>query len=219
MRNVFCLTALSGVLWPTIAPFSARQNALSPSHPFSVVPSKIGSKPVRSSMTSGSIRGPWPPRPRPPRSGAWAGACADEIVAPAAANNTINIMVLMVISLFAFVALTAAEVKHLGKGPRNRTVVGVRRHDLAHVRPPSAADIGRRDGRPPFFALDLRIGEEIARRRIDEDRVAQHAVRLERVGQLLPDGIVAALVLVRLPVVDRHAKGFTNHQTIPAPSR
>jgi hypothetical protein len=46
MRNVFCLTGFSLVLSPVSAPLAARQNAGSPSQPFSDVPSKIDSNPV-----------------------------------------------------------------------------------------------------------------------------------------------------------------------------
>ena len=65
MRNVFCVTFFSGVLSPTIAPVSARQNCGSPSQPLSVEPSKIASNPPCSSSTSGSA--PRGPPPRPPR--------------------------------------------------------------------------------------------------------------------------------------------------------
>ncbi len=45
ITNVFSSSFLSGVVSPTMAPFSARQNLGSPSHPFSVWPSKIESNP------------------------------------------------------------------------------------------------------------------------------------------------------------------------------
>ena len=46
MMKVFCATFRSGVLSPTIAFPSARQNCGSPSQPLSVEPSKIDSKPA-----------------------------------------------------------------------------------------------------------------------------------------------------------------------------
>ena len=66
MRNVFCLTGFSVELWPVNAPFAARQNAGSPSQPFSDEPSKMDSNPAWSAIARGSGRtGGAPPRPRP----------------------------------------------------------------------------------------------------------------------------------------------------------
>ena len=46
MMNVFSFSGLSAVVWPTIAPPSARQNFVSPSQPFNVDPSKIETNPA-----------------------------------------------------------------------------------------------------------------------------------------------------------------------------
>src|SRR5262249_12191007 len=82
IRNVFCLTCFCSMLWPTMLPFSARQNDGSPSQPFNVLPSKIDSKPAWSSSESGSApRGPSPrpPRPRPPGAPCGGGGCAARV--------------------------------------------------------------------------------------------------------------------------------------------
>ena len=75
MRKLFSLTTFSGVVSPTIEPFSARQNVGSPSHPFSVLPSKIGTNPASS---SGSVSGKSPPR----RRGSGPGGAGVAVAAP-----------------------------------------------------------------------------------------------------------------------------------------
>src|ERR1035438_3811688 len=55
MMNVLLLMTVSGVISPTSAPSSTRQYLGSPSHPASVLPSKIGLKPG-SSPVGGSGR-------------------------------------------------------------------------------------------------------------------------------------------------------------------
>jgi hypothetical protein len=54
IRKLLRVTTFSGVVSPTISPFSTRQNFVSPSQPFRVLPSKIGTKPV---LSSGSVCG------------------------------------------------------------------------------------------------------------------------------------------------------------------
>src|SRR5918999_3991444 len=44
-------------------------------------------------------------------------------------------------------------------------------------------------------------------------------MRSQRIGELLPNRIVAPLVFFFEAFVHRHAKGFPNHQTIPALER
>src|SRR5207247_5521483 len=58
--------------------------------------------------------------------------------------------------------LGVLEVEHLAQLARDGTVVGVRRHQLPHVAPPSPADLRAGDGLPALLALDLRVGEQLA---------------------------------------------------------
>ena len=90
MRKLLSLTTFSGVVSPTIEPFSARQNVWSPSQPARVLPSKIGTKPATS---SGSVSGkrPPPPRPWPAGAGGWgccpaAGSCSSPKITRAVAH-------------------------------------------------------------------------------------------------------------------------------------
>src|SRR5207245_11191518 len=66
-------------------------------------------------------------------------------------------------------------------------------------------------GLPAGVVRDLRVGEEIGRGGVEEDRVAAHAMAHERVLQLAPDRIVPALVFGLLAGVDGHAKGLAEH--------
>src|SRR5258708_21012969 len=77
MRNVFSVSLFSGVVCPTSAPPSARQNFGSPSHPLSDVPSKMDVNPSWLSKGRGcGPRGPPRPCPRPPGCpGAPPGGC------------------------------------------------------------------------------------------------------------------------------------------------
>src|SRR5690606_11046187 len=54
MMNEFALSDLSGVISPTNLPSSTRHNAVSPSQPASVLPSKIGTNPLSSSLVAGA---------------------------------------------------------------------------------------------------------------------------------------------------------------------
>ena len=58
MRNVLAFSCFSGVVSPTISPFSTRQTLVSPSQPVRVLPSKIETKP---SVSSGCVAGNTPP--------------------------------------------------------------------------------------------------------------------------------------------------------------
>src|ERR1700678_771970 len=54
IRNVFCFGIAPGLVSPTIAPFSTRQNAGSPSQPFSVLPSNIACAGAHCAATNNS---------------------------------------------------------------------------------------------------------------------------------------------------------------------
>ena len=68
-------------------------------------------------------------------------------------------------------------------------------HQLGHMPPPFAAFGRASDSRPFHFALDLRVGEQLACLRIVEDRIVPDTVRLQYPLQVRPDGIVTPLVL------------------------
>src|SRR5260370_17379065 len=63
----------------------------------------------------------------------------------------------------AFRGFVALEVEHLTQLARDRAVVGVRRHQLPHVSPPSPADLRPGDGLPPFLALALPLAAQFPR--------------------------------------------------------
>src|SRR5687768_4733838 len=74
----------------------------------------------------------------------------------------------------------ALDVEDLAQVACDGTVVGIRRHQLAHVAPPAPADLGGGDGTPALLAVDLGVAEQLARLRIEVDGVVAHAVRVER---------------------------------------
>ena len=109
----------------------------------------------------------------------------------------------------------APDVEHVAQLPGHRTVVGIRRHQLSHVPPPSPADVRRGHGGPALLALDLGIGKEISRRGVEEDGVAPHAVRDEGLLELRPDRIVAPRVLLVAVWVDGHPERLADHGPSP----
>ena len=86
--------------------------------------------------------------------------------------------------------------------------VGLRR---ASARACSATTGGTRRSRqspptaPRFRSPHTRTGRLSP---VEKDRVARDAMRDKRIGEVLPDRIVPALVFLFLPLVDRHAEGF-----------
>ena len=103
------------------------------------------------------------------------------------------------------------DVEHLAEPARDRAVVGIGGHYVAHVRPPAPAHLSRGDRVPSLLVIDLGIPEQIARLFIEVDGVRVHAMGDEHVFELLPDRPVPALVLGVLAGVHRHAEGFADH--------
>ena len=103
------------------------------------------------------------------------------------------------------------EVEDFRDFEREGAVVGVGRHQFAHVRPPAAADVRRGDGGPLGFVRKLDVGEELARFRVEEDRVGADAVLEKRGLQLRPDGLMTAQIFRLAPGVDGHDECFSNH--------
>src|SRR6187401_2324958 len=54
------------------------------------------------------------------------------------------------------------DVEHLAEPARDRAVVGIGGHHVAHVPPPAPAHLGRGDGVPPLLVIDLGVPEEVA---------------------------------------------------------
>src|SRR5262245_7454824 len=73
------------------------------------------------------------------------------------------------------------DLEHLPKLPTLRSVVGVGRHHVTHVRPPAPAHIRRGHRVPPRFVIDLDVAEEVARGFVEVDRVGVDAMRDEHV--------------------------------------
>ena len=105
----------------------------------------------------------------------------------------------------------AFKVKQFRQFGAHGTVVRVRRHQLAHVPPPSSADLGRCHRRPALLALELDIREQIARRRIEKNGVREDTVIEKRPLELRPDRLVARRVLALVAGMHRHAEGATDH--------
>src|SRR4051794_40396860 len=103
------------------------------------------------------------------------------------------------------------EVKDFAQLAGERAVVGIRGHDVAHEVPPAAADIRLRNRLPAHFVLDLDVGEEIARRLIEEDRITAHTMSEERLFELTPYGAVPPGIFGFLAGIDGHAEGFADH--------
>ena len=91
------------------------------------------------------------------------------------------------------------DVKDLSELARDRTAVGVGRHELPHVSPPAAAHVGLGHGGPACLVLDLDIREKIARVRIEVNRIGLDPVLDERLLELGPNRPVAALSSASCP--------------------
>src|SRR5262245_14746111 len=102
-------------------------------------------------------------------------------------------------------------MKNLVEIDRHRAVVIIGPHQVSHMRPPSPADLGLRDLRPQLFRFDLDVSEEPVGFAIEEDRVVARGVSPQRLLQLRPDGLVAALVLALITRSQNHHKCFANH--------
>jgi len=90
-------------------------------------------------------------------------------------------------------------------------VVGVGRHDIAHVLPPLLAYWGLGDGLPLRFVLDFDIGKELVCLGVKKDGVVMCSVLFQDRFQIRPDWLVAPLVLFFLAGIYRHHKRFTDH--------
>src|SRR5881394_3423673 len=85
------------------------------------------------------------------------------------------------------------------------------RHYFLHVLPPALAGFGLGNGIPKLLVLNLRVAEQFTRLLVEEDGVAAHTVREQRVLQLLPDGLMATRVLRVLAGMDGHLEGLADH--------
>src|SRR5712691_7302827 len=104
------------------------------------------------------------------------------------------------------------QVEDLAQVARDRAAVGVRGHQVLHRPPPALAHLGGRDGLPSLLALDLGVGEQVARLRVEVDGVAADAVREEHVFQLAPDRGMPPRVLLAAPGMDRHPERLPDHR-------
>src|SRR6188474_3647523 len=103
-------------------------------------------------------------------------------------------------------------MKYLFQHDTHRAVIGIGRHQIAHVSPPPLAYVRRRDGTPLLFAFELDVAEQMIGGGIEKDRVRAHAVLEERALEILPDGLMPADVLSLLTGMDRHAKRFAHRR-------
>ena len=103
------------------------------------------------------------------------------------------------------------EVEDFRKFERYGTVIRIRWHQLAHVRPPVATNIRLGDGGPLSFARKLNVGEELTRLGMEKDGVSADAVFQQRGLQLGPDGLVTTLILCLAPGVNGHDERFADH--------
>src|SRR5262245_39359128 len=109
-----------------------------------------------------------------------------------------------------------SDVEYLAQLSRDGAVVRVGRHDLAHVLPPATTDLRLRDGGPARLVLDLDVAEQIARVRVEKNRVLVHAVGDQRQFELVPNRLMPPLVFRFRPGIDGHSKGFADHGCIIA---
>lgn len=112
------------------------------------------------------------------------------------------------------------EVKHLVQTFTYRAAIIVAGHYLGHVLPPSPAHIGRGDGLPERFILNLGVGKKLASARQQENGIVGNSVLLEHTFQLLPNRLMPTPVFLLTPILHRHDKGFpklhTGVESVPA---
>ncbi len=102
-------------------------------------------------------------------------------------------------------------MKNFAQLGRDGAVVGVRRHDLLHVRPPFLADRRSSDGVPACFILDLGERKKLVRFRLEKDGIISHAMFAQSRFQLRPNRGMTPLLFRFGTSVDRHDERFANH--------
>src|SRR4029077_2348306 len=95
---------------------------------------------------------------------------------------------------------------------RGRAVVGVARHKIFHVRPPSLANRSLGYRFPALLILDFCISESLTRFGMEDDRVALYAVLSEYRFQLGPDGRMPLLIGFFFPGMHRHHESLAYHR-------
>src|SRR5262245_18048934 len=105
-------------------------------------------------------------------------------------------------------------MKDFAQRRASRTVVGVHRHDVAHVGPPAPTHVSLCDGIPACLVFDLDIAEQAAVGLVEKNRIAVRAVVSEHVLQFPPDRRMAALVLRELIGVLGHAKCLADQRAL-----
>ena len=85
-------------------------------------------------------------------------------------------------------------MKHVPQLARDRAVIGIGRHDVAHVAPPALAFGHLRDRLPARLVLDLHVTKQLPGFRMQEDRVVVHAVGFQHTLEFRPDGAMAPLI-------------------------
>ena len=108
-------------------------------------------------------------------------------------------------------SLDLLEVKYFAQFDGDRAVVGIARHDVAHVFPPALAFRSRSHRRPPDFICDLHVAEQLPRLRVEKDRVIGGTMGLQDRLKIGPNRPVPTFIFGFKTGIDGHDKGFANH--------